>query len=78
MPSQLIQTIVASKQTVTVDNAKLNEAIDKVLRDNPKAVEDFKKGKESVIMFLVGQVMRQFTDRIDAEKIKASLLAKLK
>ena len=78
LPSQLIQTIVASKQTVTVDNAKLNEAIDKVLRDNPKAVEDFKKGKESVIMFLVGQVMRSFPERIDAEKIKASLLAKLK
>ncbi|MBI2032798.1 MAG: Asp-tRNA(Asn)/Glu-tRNA(Gln) amidotransferase subunit GatB [Candidatus Levybacteria bacterium] len=76
--AQLIQTIVQSSQIADIDEEKLNELIDKVLKENPKAVEDFKKGKESVIMYLVGQVMRNFTKRIDAEKIKASLLAKLK
>ncbi|MBI2421051.1 MAG: hypothetical protein HYV38_03135 [Candidatus Levybacteria bacterium] len=78
LPAQLIQTIVQSSQIADIDEEKLNELIDKVLKENPKAVEDFKKGKESVIMYLVGQVMRNFTKRIDAEKIKASLLAKLK
>jgi len=61
-----------------VDEEKLNEAIDKVLAENEKAILDFKSGKETVIMFLVGQVMRTFPERIDAEKVKASLLAKLK
>jgi Asp-tRNA(Asn)/Glu-tRNA(Gln) amidotransferase B subunit len=48
------------------------------LSEQAKAVEDFKSGKENVIMFLVGQVMRQFPEKIDAGKVKASLLAKLK
>lgn len=74
--------IVASIQNYStkseVDEGKLDEAIDKVLTQNEKAVMDFKLGKETVIMFLVGQVMRTFPERIDAEKVKASLLAKLK
>jgi len=78
LPAQLIQTIVKSTQAISVDEAKLNGIIDKVLRENEKAVSDYKSGKEAVIMFLVGQVMRQFTERVDADKIKASLLAKLK
>jgi len=67
-----------STKTISVDEDKLNEVINKVIKDNPKAVEDYKKGKENAIMFLVGQVMRRFTERISAEKVKASLLAKLK
>ncbi len=78
LPAQLIQKIIQAKQVANVDEDKLNEVIKKVLSENSKAVEDYKKGKETVIMFLVGQVMRQFTERLDAEKIKASLLAKLK
>ena len=31
----------------------------KVIENNPKAVEDFKKGKESSVQFLFGQVMRE-------------------
>ena len=65
-------------KTVPVDNKKLDEIIEKVINENPKAVEDYKSGKENVIMFLVGQVMREFKERIDAEKVKASLLAKIK
>lgn len=78
LPAQLIQSIVQSTKVTDVDEVKLNEIIDKVLNEQPKAVEDFKSGKETVIMFLVGQVMRQFPDKIDAGKVKESLLSKLK
>ncbi len=78
LPAQLIQSIVSSTSTAIVDYVELNEVVEKVIKDNPKAIEDFKKGKENVIMFLVGQVMRQFPERIDASKIKAVLTAKLK
>jgi aspartyl-tRNA(Asn)/glutamyl-tRNA(Gln) amidotransferase subunit B len=76
-PEELIKTIIASSKVADVDEDKLNEIIEKVMEANPKAVEDFKKGNENVIMFLVGQVMRQFPEKIDAGKVKASLLAKL-
>ncbi|EKD64945.1 MAG: aspartyl/glutamyl-tRNA amidotransferase subunit B [uncultured bacterium] len=78
LPSQLIQNIVKTSRVSDVDETKLNEVIDKVISENPKAVEDYKKGKENVIMFLVGQIMRQFPEKIDSGKVKAVLTAKLK
>lgn len=78
LPEDLVKTIAQSSQIASVDEGKLNEIIDKVLEENPKAVEDFKSGKETVIMFLVGQVMRQFPEKIDSGKVKESLLSKLK
>ncbi len=54
------------------DEGELIDTIIKVIKDNPKPVEDFKKGKESAIKFLVGQVMRQTKGRANpklAEKV---------
>lgn len=61
-----------------IDEHKLNKIINEVLKKNEKALEDYKKGKENVIMFLIGQVMREYKERIDTDIVKASLLAKLK
>jgi Asp-tRNA(Asn)/Glu-tRNA(Gln) amidotransferase B subunit len=77
-PEELLKIVSAANKISDIDEDKLNEIIDKVLGENAKAVEDFKSGKETVIMFLVGAVMRQFPEKIDAGKVKASLLAKLK
>lgn len=77
-PEELAKQISNLTQVSDVDEGKLDKIIDKVLQENPKAVEDFKKGKETVIMFLVGAVMRQFPEKIDAGKVKESLLSKLK
>ncbi len=77
-PSDLIKEINESGKIEEVDESKLEEIINRVLADNSKAVEDYKSGKENAIMFLVGQVMRDYKARIDTNKIKASLLAKIK
>lgn len=76
-PSSLAQQVKKLTQKKTVDEGDLEAIISKVFSENPNAVEDYKSGKETVIMFLVGQVMRQFKEKIDAEQVKASLLAKL-
>ena len=78
LPAQLVQTIVQATKVADVGEDKLNEIIDKILSEQEKAVNDFKSGKETVIMFLVGQVMRQFPEKIDSGKVKESLLSKLK
>jgi len=36
----------------------LIEVVDKVIRENPKSIEDFNQGKEKALNYLVGQVMR--------------------
>ena len=44
---------------------------------NKKAVEDYKKGKENAIMFLVGAVMREMKGKADANIVKKKLIEKL-
>jgi aspartyl-tRNA(Asn)/glutamyl-tRNA(Gln) amidotransferase subunit B len=78
LPAKLIEEIIRNNKTTVIDEDLLNKVIEKVLNENSKAVEDYKNGKETVIMFLLGQVMRQFKEKIDAEKVKAILIAKIK
>ncbi len=78
LPEKLVEEIIKTTKKTNINEDELEIVIEKVLRENTRAVDDYKKGKETVIMFLVGQVMRQFEEKVDAEKVKAVLTAKLK
>ena len=41
------------------DAGALEEVVKKVLENNPKVVEEYRGGKEKVLGFLVGQVMKE-------------------
>ena len=59
------------------DAAKLAPLIDQVLMENPQIVEDYKKGKITVLGFLIGQV-RRTAPGADAKTVSALLVDKLK
>lgn len=65
----------APKQT---DSAALTDAIQAVITANEKAVSDYRGGKETVIMFLVGQVLRHMKGQADANVVKDALQKTLK
>ena len=52
------QIVNESGITQITDEDKLIEVVDKVIRENPKSIEDFNQGKEKALNYLVGQVMR--------------------
>jgi len=52
----------------TVDEKSLLELIKKVIENNPKAVEDYKNGKESSIQFLFGQIMRETGGKVKPDQ----------
>jgi aspartyl-tRNA(Asn)/glutamyl-tRNA(Gln) amidotransferase subunit B len=56
---------------------EVSSAIDKVIQENPKAVEDYRKGKETAIKFLVGQVMRETRGRARPDIVLKALREKL-
>jgi aspartyl-tRNA(Asn)/glutamyl-tRNA(Gln) amidotransferase subunit B len=56
----------------------IEEIIVKIINENKKAVEDYKKGKETAIQFLIGQIMRETKGQIDINLAKSVLLEKLK
>ena len=52
-----------------IPESELQTIIEHVLKDNPKAVEDYKNGKEQALMFLVGQAMRIVKGKSSAEAL---------
>ncbi|MFZ5559502.1 MAG: Asp-tRNA(Asn)/Glu-tRNA(Gln) amidotransferase subunit GatB [Patescibacteria group bacterium] len=55
-PSQIIES---RKLKQVSDEEELQIAVETVIKNNPQAIEDYKKGKESSLQFLIGQVMRE-------------------
>jgi len=52
-------------------------AVEKVIAENPKPVQDYKNGKEEAIKFLVGQVMRETRGRAGPDVVVQTLREKL-
>ena len=52
-------------------------AVEKIIADNPKPVQDYKNGKEEAIKFLVGQVMRETRGRAGPDVVVQTLREKL-
>ncbi|OGD70200.1 hypothetical protein A3A84_00410 [Candidatus Collierbacteria bacterium RIFCSPLOWO2_01_FULL_50_23] len=59
------------------DTGKLSAFVEKVITDNPKVVEEYKKGKTGVLGFLVGQVMKLSGGKADPKTVSTLLLEKL-
>ena len=53
------------------DSGLLKETVKKVLEANPKAVAELKEGKDKVMGFLMGQVMREMKGKADPSQVGA-------
>jgi len=59
------------------DTGELEAMVDKVIVDNPKAVEDFAAGKKNAISFLVGQIMRYTKGQANPGAVSQMIVRKL-
>ncbi len=66
------------KESSLVSNEKLDELIERVISANEKAVEDYKKGKEGALQFLIGALMRETKGKINIQLAKELLIQALK
>lgn len=78
LPDKLVQIILNSNKKVTINEKKLLETIKKTLKENPKAVNDYKNGKMQVIGFLIGSIVKTIGKPIDTSDIKRVLEKELK
>ncbi len=69
-PSHIIEEKGLTQLT---DTGEIEKIIKEVISKNPKAVEDYKKGKENALQFLVGQVMAQTRGRAKPETVNQLL-----
>ena len=59
------------------DASAIDFTIDEVLSENPQAIQEFLSGKDSVLRFLVGQVMKKSKGSANPEIANSSLIEKL-
>ena len=59
------------------DEETLAKIVDKILKKNPKVVEDYRKGKEKALGYLVGQVMKDTKGRANPQLVNKLLKKKI-
>ncbi len=75
----LPEKIVREKGWVQIlDAGTIEGAIEKVIQANPKLVEDYRKGKEKVFGFFVGEVMKETQGKANPKLVNELLKNKLK
>ncbi|NCO15546.1 Asp-tRNA(Asn)/Glu-tRNA(Gln) amidotransferase GatCAB subunit B [Candidatus Wolfebacteria bacterium CG18_big_fil_WC_8_21_14_2_50_39_7] len=63
-PRQIIRDKGLTKLS---DNTIIEQIVGETIKENPKAVEDYKKGKENALQFLIGQAMAKSKGRGNPE-----------
>lgn len=74
LPAALIKMIKSASERGRLSEEELESAVQSIIAQNPKPVEDYKKGKDASIMFLVGQIMIRTHGHADAGKAKELLI----
>ena len=72
------QIVKESGITQITDEDELFEMVDKVIKENPDSVEDFSKGKEKALNYLMGQVMRYTKGRAKPDFVFGALKKRIK
>jgi len=67
-PKELIEKLQESTNKVS-DKGKLSQWVEQAILENPEPVQQYKDGKETVIRFLVGQVMKLSRGKASAPEV---------
>ncbi len=70
--------VTEQKLTMVAEEDVLQKACEQAIKENPKAVEDYKKGEEKALMFLIGKVMRATKGTAAPNVVKELLKSLLK
>jgi aspartyl-tRNA(Asn)/glutamyl-tRNA(Gln) amidotransferase subunit B len=64
-------------EAAVADVSELDPVIDRILADNPKEVDAYRGGKQALLGFFVGQVMRETQGKANAKVVNERLREKL-
>ncbi|MFH1601863.1 MAG: Asp-tRNA(Asn)/Glu-tRNA(Gln) amidotransferase subunit GatB [Candidatus Shapirobacteria bacterium] len=74
----LIKKIIEDQSKFTLSKKEIKNLVKQTLKENPKAVGDYQKGKAQVIGFLIGQVRIKAKGKADPKLISKAIEEKLK
>jgi len=73
-PQELVRKILSKADDNAINRSEIELACKAVINEQIKAVEDYRKGKVTVLMFLVGQVKKKLQGKGDPKIIEEELL----
>jgi len=72
------QLIIEEKKLVQItDEKEIGKIVEEVLKENPGAIEEYRKGKEKALGHLVGQIMRKTQGKANPQMVNRILKEKL-
>jgi len=77
-PKEFIKDISDEDKKPQVAGEDLNKMIETILQNNQEVVEEIKKGKETAVEFLVGQVMKETEGQVSPDQAREILREKIK
>lgn len=75
--NQIIEKFKSNSTSETIDQAKLQAIVKKVVENNQDAATKYKSGKTAVIGFLIGQVAKELGKKADVAQVKKELISAL-
>ena len=76
--SQDVDALIEEMNLAQVsDDGELTSIIDKLIDDNPAQLEELRNGKEKMLGFFVGQVMRMTQGKANPKQVNEIIRAKL-
>jgi len=73
-PVELVKILRQKQTTTKIGGSDLEKIVLEVLKENQKAVEDYKKGKTNALQFLIGQVMAKTRGQANLGELKEKLI----
>jgi aspartyl-tRNA(Asn)/glutamyl-tRNA(Gln) amidotransferase subunit B len=74
-PEALVKRLNLAKSTG--DSSAIRAAVEEAIRENPKALEDYRNGESRALNFLVGQVMKKTRGKADPGQLNRLLIEAL-
>ncbi len=69
--------IVEEEDLLKAEDDEIDQFVERVIDENPDAVEDYNSGEEEAVNFLVGQVMQQSQGKADPRTAREKILEEL-
>lgn len=78
LPAKLIEMLRREAEKPLLSNEALEKVVEEVISENPDAVEQYEKGKENVLQFLIGQIMSKTKGQVDPTNVRTLMKKQLK
>jgi len=69
--------IVKDRNLATMNEDELAKAVESIIIENPKAVQDYQNGREKAAEYLIGQVLRKVRARASVQTVRKLVFNKL-